>query len=763
VPQNRANLSTGALFRAFAMFVAFVFVGQILGTDAATAATPTKPAAVVNTGQYREGDDPAAPLFDPLVVHRIDMTVPQASIDYMNQHSSGAAPGSHGDYQPATMTFTNKLNNQTTPVMDVGIRLKGGWGSARNMDQKPAFKVKMNYSVKGQTLYGLKKLTLNNMVQDNSMLHEVVGYRLFRAVGVPSSRAGYVRIYINGQDYGLHLNVETYDMVSLARHFATTTHLYEGAYWQDLVNSQYDAMQVDEGDSAVKTDLQNLAAANTIDPYNPSQVSTWFTEVQKYADLNEMITEWATERYIADWDGYSWQIKNNYYAHFDAQGIASILVSGIDQTSTGGLGIFDANSASQMFQNCMASAPCTALYVGALNKVRATAISLDLDKMIQDVQSAITTDVASDPRKAQSFNDFNWAVQDSRNFHANQPASVANQTNFNKSSNVSLSYTYEWWVNGAKFTPTTAHGGTAAAVFSVVNGADRCSINSSTGVVTVIKLGWCRVSVSVPASTGWGASLNYFTFLPGTVVGSVTIAPVASLAYDSTTTLDVTADSIATPALTVEGPCLIVGQTLTATAGSGTCVVGVSVPSDGTYTSASATISVKLVRAQALPYEISNTKGFTTQALPKGGVIALVRNATKMTGPCKLTGKVLKANADRGVCQVSFAKWNDALFNHAAQVTKIKLVSATQVFAKDLTPTGTFSYRDGLQLSIKSPVLTNWLQEGEFSTNGNCETSVDMGGSTWAFDTSGLPCKVTISVGKLFGLKGLTRTWILKP
>ena len=742
--------------------VALVFVGQILGTDAATAATPIKPAAV-NNGQYREGDDPAAPLFDPLVVHRIDLTVPQASIDYMNQHSSGAAPGSHGDYQPAKMTFTNKLSNQTTPLMDVGIRLKGGWGSARNMDQKAAFKVKMNFSVKGQNLYGLKKLTLNNMVQDTSMLHEVVGYRLMRAAGLPVSRAGYVRVFVNGQDYGLHLNVETYDMVSLSRHFATTAHLYEGAYWQDIVTSQYNAMQVDEGDPAVKTDLQNLSDVNTIDPNNPSQVNTWFTEVQKYADLNEMITEWAAERYIADWDGYSWQIKNNYYVHFTAQGIASILIAGIDQTSTGGLGLFDTNSASQMFQNCMASAPCLSLYTSALNKVRAAAISLNLDQMIQDVQSAISADVASDPRKEQSVNDWNWAVQDSRNFHSNQPAVVASQTNNNISSNVSLDYTYDQWINGATFEPNISHGGTASAVFTVVNGNDKCSVNSSTGVVTVIKLGWCRVSVRVPTISGWGASIAYFTFLPGTVAGTASIDEIAPLAYDTTVELTVTADSIARPVLSVEGPCEINGQTLTAIAGSGTCVVGVRVPSDGTFTSASATTNVTLIRAQGEAYAASKTKGFTTKALPKGGAITLVRTPSKMTGPCKLTGKVLKATADKGVCTVSFAKWSDDFYNYAVQVTRIKLVSGTQVFASYLTKAGTFKYPDGHQLSLKSPVITNWGQEGEFTTDGNCETSVDMGGSTWAFDSTGQTCKVTITVAKLFGLKGLTRTWILKP
>jgi len=751
------------MLQTFGSLALLALFGQFLGTDAAAAATPIKPAAVVNTGQYREGTDAAAALFDPLVVNRIDLTVPQPSIDYMNQHASGAAPGSHGDYQPAKMTFTNTVTNETTNLMDVGIRLKGGWGSARGLDQKAAFKVKMNYSVKGQNLYGLKKLTLNNMVQDNSMLHEVVGYRLFRTAGVPASRAGYVRVYVNGQDYGLHLNLETYDMVSLAERFSTTTHLYEGAYWQDIINGQYDSMQVDEGDAAVKTDLQNLANVNSIDPYNPTQVATWFNDVQKYADLNEMLTEWATERYIAHWDGYAYSIKNNYYVHFNAQGIGSILPSGIDQTSSGGLGMLDSNSVGQMFQNCMASAPCTSLYLGAVNKVRAAALSLNLDKMIQDVQTSIANDVASDPRKAQSVNDWNWAVQDSRNFHANRPADVANQTNSNSPSDVHLSYTYVDWTAGATFAPTASHAGPASAVFAVVNGGDKCSVAPSTGVVTVIKLGWCRVSVRVPSASGWGASIAYFSFLPGSVAGTSSIEPMADLPYDETAPITVVADSLATPILTADGPCILVGATVTATAGSGSCVITVHVASDGNYTASSATTTVKIVRAVGPVYELSNSRGFTTKGLPKGGVITLVRTPSKVSGPCKATGKTLKATADKGVCVVSIAKWSDEFYNYAAQVSRIKLVSATQVFPKDVTAAGTFKYPDGHQLSLNSPVITNWGQEAQFVTNGNCETSVDMGGSTWAFDSSGLTCKVTLVVPKLFGLKGLTRTWILKP
>lgn len=473
MPAKRAQSqrTRGALSLALVALAALVL--PLFINDAAAAAQIAP--AVVNTGQYREGADEAAKLFDPLVVNRIDLTVPQASMDYLNSHTSGDYPGSHGEYQPASMTFTTTSpGGVTTPSMQVGIRLKGGWGSGnRNMDGKPAFKVKINYSVKGQKLYGLKKLTLNNMVQDRSMLHETIGYRLFRAVGVPASRTGYVRVYVNGVDHGLHLNLETYDSVSLDKRFISTKHLYEGAYWQDIIPGQAEAMQVDEGDPTDKTDISTLANINNINPGVASQVSTWFTEVQKYADMREILHEWAVERYLADWDGYSYQIKNNYYVHFDAQGIASILPSGIDQTSTGGLSFLEANSVGQMFINCMASIPCKSYYLGAVNKVRATAEALNLGKMIDEVSAAIDSNVQSDPRREYGYGEWPWAVADSKNFHAWRPAQANSETNSNTASDVKVSYNYDDWAVGSTATPVTTKVGPANPFYTVVNAWQR--------------------------------------------------------------------------------------------------------------------------------------------------------------------------------------------------------------------------------------------------------------------------------------------------
>jgi len=88
--------------------------------------------------------------------------------------------------------------------------------SFRPIGQKSALRIKF---AKDQRPYGLKSLTLNNMVSDRSLVHETLGYELFRAAGVPAPLTGYAYVRINGAGYGLYLNIEPYDDVSLKRMF----------------------------------------------------------------------------------------------------------------------------------------------------------------------------------------------------------------------------------------------------------------------------------------------------------------------------------------------------------------------------------------------------------------------------------------------------------------------------------------------------------------------------------------------------------------
>src|SRR3712207_8943038 len=97
------------------------------------------------------------------------------------------------------------------------------------------------------------------MVQDRTMLHELLAYEAFRAAGLPAWRTGYSYVRVNGDDFGVYLTLETPDMISLAPWFPTTQHLYEGEF-VDVVPGAAEQFEVDEGDDEDIEDLRTLIA-----------------------------------------------------------------------------------------------------------------------------------------------------------------------------------------------------------------------------------------------------------------------------------------------------------------------------------------------------------------------------------------------------------------------------------------------------------------------------------------------------------------------
>lgn len=360
---------------------------------------------------YIEGTDAAAPLFDPLKVVDIDLTMTDEAIGNLTQEMCNG-----GEYQPGTLTLTT--DTTTYGPMTVGIRLKGCWGSFRNLSGKSGFKIKINY-VAGQTLLGLKKLTLNNMVQDPSMLHEAVGYRLFRAMGVAAPRVGYTNVSLNGAEYGLHANIETYDKVSLPRWYGAgqTTHLYEGSYWMDAVQDQVDNFEIDEGNSN-RTDLQALADANALSG------SAWWSAIQPIADIDQMTSMWATEFYLGHWDGYAWSIWNNYYLHSTPDGVFTMLPWGLDQILSDGLSYDVTSDNGIMVKRCMAVKQCKDIYAANLVQVRNVARTLALPTMTTAVGDAIDDAVYDDPRREVDYGSSVWSRSQARSWLTDRPNSV---------------------------------------------------------------------------------------------------------------------------------------------------------------------------------------------------------------------------------------------------------------------------------------------------------------------------------------------------
>jgi hypothetical protein len=366
------------------------------------------------------GDPPAA-MYEASTVNVIRLTLPPESKQKLEVDPDGEYV--EGTFSMATTGGTPETVGDFSDPAMVGIRLKGKYGSFRDLAHKAGFKIKFNFEneagVKGKKFLGLKKMTLNNMVQDTSMIHERLAYEAFRVSGVPSPRTGYAYLEVNGEDFGLHLNIETSDDVALEKRFGEFEHLYEGAYGSDVAPGGAGSFEIDEGDDEDVSDLNALIAA-----VNGTEPADFSDRVLPFADLVEMTRMWAVERYLAHWDGYT--TKNNYYLFSDPSGRFQMLPWGTDQTWVGDLG-FDGGG-GLLFSKCMEDTSCAALYRKSLRQAQVAINEAQLDSLADATATLLAPWEEMEfgnTRREHSPSEIEAAVESTRSFIAGRPAGVA--------------------------------------------------------------------------------------------------------------------------------------------------------------------------------------------------------------------------------------------------------------------------------------------------------------------------------------------------
>ncbi len=343
--------------------------------------------------------DPVDPLYLPTRVIQVEIGLPPESVQAL-----GAEPYV---YVPGTVQITAPPE-LATPVLQVGVRLKGQAGSYRTLDGKAAFRIDLDRYVPDQEYLGIEHLVFNNMVQDPSMLHEAVTYRIFREAGVVAPRIGYAWLRVNGADYGLYASIEDPDRRFLEKHFSGSTHLYEGAYGQD-VTPGYE-FEIDHGDPDDTSDMDALVSAVAAD------AGAWMSAMAVTADLPQMRRMWAVEVYTGHWDGYYTTIVNNYFLHSDRNRRFQMLPWGVDQTLNDHMDFGSGNGI--MGIRCRAIPDCFAAYAVEVDRLGDLVPTLNLDAYITEIQNAISPHVAADPRKPYSPDDVATWIQNARNFVA---------------------------------------------------------------------------------------------------------------------------------------------------------------------------------------------------------------------------------------------------------------------------------------------------------------------------------------------------------
>ena len=155
-------------------------------------------------------------LFDQSRVHTIDIVM--SDWDDLISHATDE------EYRQCSITIDGEN------IGAAAIRAKGntslssvaGLGSSRY-----SFKVEFDQYVKGKTYHGLDKLSLNNLIQDATMMKDYLAYTLMNRMGVPSSLCSYAQITVNGEPWGLYLAVEGVEDGFMERNGMTKGELYK--------------------------------------------------------------------------------------------------------------------------------------------------------------------------------------------------------------------------------------------------------------------------------------------------------------------------------------------------------------------------------------------------------------------------------------------------------------------------------------------------------------------------------------------------------
>ena len=383
-------------------------------------------------------DDGSIALFDDTIIREVRITLPPATITSLNAQA----------YPPGCVPFERTYYEGAVEIDGVaydhvGVKTKGGCGSSRNLDSKPSFKLALSWddpAVEGcpdeRRLGGQKTLTLNNDVQDNSMSHERLGYGLYRALGAPVPRIATVKVFVNDVYYGLYQNIESITRRFLAHNFTSSGGmLYEGTYWCDL----YDGNAHDDDTGCLTREFKQTACDSEPDlgddplTYEPLRDfiakldavggNSFYPEVLDYMDFEAFLSTWAVEAFMGHWDGYNFNIVNNYrFYHDPVEDKWSLIATGIDQTFGSNLNPWTVTG--RIAQMCLADQECEDAYAARLDAVIATAAEVDLNAQSLAIQAQLGAEITVAQGRGVDINTFNNYNVATRNFIAGRPAQL---------------------------------------------------------------------------------------------------------------------------------------------------------------------------------------------------------------------------------------------------------------------------------------------------------------------------------------------------
>lgn len=240
--------------------------------------------------------------------------------------------------------YTSKTNVPCKVVFNgvtydsVGIRYKGqtSYSSIQNdTNKKKSLNLEFDFYKTNQTFdEGYNTVNLNNMYEDQSFMREYL-YCKYEKKHVPASKVCFVRVYINGNDFGLYVMVEQVDKDLYKEWYLSNngTNIRAdkppgsggaGGGWGDGTA----ALNNLGNDTNTYKQYYTLKSTEKAQPWTDlvkvcQQLSTTtaanYEALDTILDIDKALWFLATENIYADDDGYLFKGKMDYYVYIDAE------------------------------------------------------------------------------------------------------------------------------------------------------------------------------------------------------------------------------------------------------------------------------------------------------------------------------------------------------------------------------------------------------------------------------------------------------------
>ena len=254
------------------------------------------------------------PLYIDTVVPRIDISINPDTLEWLYEDEN-----LESDVEfHAVFIFDNGIVKDT--IDPIGFRLRG---NTSRYSQKKSFKVSFNKFTSGGKYYGVEKLNLNGEHNDPSVIRSKVCWDVLRKMEIPAPRSNHVRVYINGNYYGLYISVEHIDEEFIKSRFTYNDgNLYKCLYPANLnyLGLNPDLYKLEQGDRRVYELKINKEADDYSDIAHFINILNNTNNTELKCDLNVVFNTYdylkviAADVLLGNWDGYIYN-QNNFYLY----------------------------------------------------------------------------------------------------------------------------------------------------------------------------------------------------------------------------------------------------------------------------------------------------------------------------------------------------------------------------------------------------------------------------------------------------------------